>query len=89
MTTELIDGGDGYLYKPLTMQEALDLCMDVQLYIEYKYGNTHYMEKRVLSPRDYLDDPRYWKNDLEEWYSNIIFPQYIRLDTDKPEYEPV
>mgnify|MGYP000429153395 CR=1 FL=1 len=84
---ELVDVGDGYLYRALTLEEALDLCQDVQLYITWGPASNACMRERVPTPEVFRGESGYWMNNLRDWYRDTGL-QYARLDPSKPEYEP-
>lgn len=80
----VVDGDDGYLYKRLSLQEAKDLCRDVQFYLVEAYEGEYVIDESGLGPADYRLS---LSSHLDDWYLGNNF-YYIRLDTDKPEYEP-
>lgn len=88
----VVDGGDGYLYRRLSLQEAKDLCRDVQFYL-VEPATRRSPTGVVLSGWDPEDYKLSGSSRLDDWYDGGecygIECYWIRLDKDKPEYEPV
>ena len=81
LLTDVVDGGDGYLYKRLSLQEAKDLCRDVQFYL-VDDGCKGYPSS--WKPENYVEGD---VGRLDRWYLDTCY--YIRIEDTKPEYEPL
>lgn len=89
VTSDVIVGRDGYSYIPLwAVEDYLKLRQDVQMY----YGSpaTNHFEESTFSPEWYKcnerGNPLLWYGAAGTGGAKCIY--YIRLDEDKPEYEP-
>lgn len=82
----VIRGADGHSYKRLSLQEAKDLCRDVQF---YKTSSSPSIEmiRSAFQPADYRGYMDLGMGRLRLWYLGDCY--YILIDIDKPEYEPV
>lgn len=81
VASEVVGGGDGYLYKRLSLQEAKDLCRDVQFYLVDDRCKGY---SSSWKPENYVEDD---VGHLDRWYLDYCY--YIRIEGTKPEYEPL
>lgn len=90
---EVVIGEDGHRYKPLSLEEAKDLCRDVRFYkmvdpLSYYRGDSVPIEfvRSAYEPEMYREE--YISDRLNMWYNGGEV-YYVLLDDDKPEYEPI